>query len=183
MFKFRIKHRPGRLNAAPDCASRYPAGTPSEDSRELTQPPLTQAQQEGMQMTLETGTVYPAKMIDSGVKAAFTSMYENDPKAEGYDMGENPHRGGHRRGMSGLNGPSAKWLLQVTQRPPTHSSCFLVHARRNILPCRGDNQRQQNPHTPTAPCGSTRVSPFRTSRRKRHAGKCKTTIVLARVGR
>ena len=30
-------------------------------------------------MTLETGTVYPAKMTDSGVKAAFTSMYKNDP--------------------------------------------------------------------------------------------------------
>ena len=29
MYKFRIKHRPGKLNAAPDCASRYPAGAPS----------------------------------------------------------------------------------------------------------------------------------------------------------
>ena len=44
------------------------------------QAPLTQVQQEGMQMTLKTGTVYPAKMIDSGVKAAFTLMYENNPK-------------------------------------------------------------------------------------------------------
>ena len=52
MFKFKIKHRPGKLNAAPDCASRYPAGTPAKD---------------------------PAHMIDTAVKAAFTSMYENDP--------------------------------------------------------------------------------------------------------
>ena len=80
MYKFRIKHRPGRLNAVPDCASWYPAGTPSEDSRKHAQVPLTQAQQEGMQMNLKTGTVYPTKMINSGVKAAFTSMYENDPK-------------------------------------------------------------------------------------------------------
>ena len=75
-----MKHRPRRLNAAPDCASRYLAGTPSKDSREHAQAPLTQTQQELIQMTLETGTVYPARMIDSGVKAAFMSMYENDPK-------------------------------------------------------------------------------------------------------
>ena len=31
-------------------------------------------------MTLEIGTVYPAKMIDSGVKTAFMSMFENDPE-------------------------------------------------------------------------------------------------------
>ena len=52
MYKFRIKHRPGKLNAAPDCASRYPAGAPSKS---------------------------PAHMVDTAVKAAFTSMYENDP--------------------------------------------------------------------------------------------------------
>ena len=99
MYQFRIKHCPGRLNAAPDCASRYPAGTPSGDSKEHAQAPLKQAQQEGMQMTLETGTVYPDKMIDSGVKAAFMSMYGNDPKLKAYDTGENRRRGGHRQGM------------------------------------------------------------------------------------
>ena len=52
MYNFWIKHCPGRLNAALDCASRYPAGTPSEDSREHALASLTQAQQEGMQMTL-----------------------------------------------------------------------------------------------------------------------------------
>ena len=115
--------------------TNLPAGTPSEDLREHAQEPVTQAQQEGIQMSLETGTVYPAKMIDSGVKAAFMSMYENDPK-----LGENRRHGSHRQGMFGLSGPSLKRLPQVTQRPPTHSSCFLAHARRNILPWRADTQ-------------------------------------------
>lgn len=51
MYKFKIKHRPGKLNLAPDCASRYPAGTPPRDQDQS---------------------------IDTAVKAAFTSMYEND---------------------------------------------------------------------------------------------------------
>ena len=80
MYKFRIKHRPGKLNAAPDCASRYPAGTPSENSWERVSAITTQIQEEWMQMPLELGTGYSANMIDNGVKAAFSSMYESDPK-------------------------------------------------------------------------------------------------------
>ena len=53
LYKFKIKHRPGKLNLAPDCASRYPAGAPPKNS---------------------------SQMIDTAVKAAFTSMYESDPK-------------------------------------------------------------------------------------------------------
>lgn len=53
MYRFQIKHRPGKLNLAPDCASRYPAGTPRES---------------------------PAQIIDTAVKAAFASMYGSDPK-------------------------------------------------------------------------------------------------------
>ena len=52
MYKFRIKHRPGKLNAAPDCASRYPAGAPVRT---------------------------PPQVVDTAVRAAFTSMYKNDP--------------------------------------------------------------------------------------------------------
>lgn len=53
MYTFQIRHRPGKLNLAPDCASRYPAGTPRESS---------------------------AQTIDTAVKAAFTSMYDGNPK-------------------------------------------------------------------------------------------------------
>ena len=53
MYRFRIRHRPGKLNLAPDCASRHPAGPPPGN---------------------------PTRTIDSAVKAAFTSMYEGDQK-------------------------------------------------------------------------------------------------------
>ena len=53
MYRFHIKHRLGKLNLAPDCPSRYPAGTPRES---------------------------PAQIIDTVVKAALTSMYGSDPK-------------------------------------------------------------------------------------------------------
>ena len=53
MDRFHIKHLPGKLNLAPDCTSRYYAVTPRES---------------------------PAQIIDTASKAAFTSMYGNDPK-------------------------------------------------------------------------------------------------------
>ena len=53
MYRFQIKHRPGKPNLAPDCVSRYPAGTPCE---------------------------IPVQIIDTTVKATFTSMYGSDPK-------------------------------------------------------------------------------------------------------
>ena len=53
MYRFQIKHRPGKLNLTPDCTSRYPAGTPRQS---------------------------PAQIIDTAVKAAFTTMYESDSK-------------------------------------------------------------------------------------------------------
>ena len=34
IYKFRIKHRPGKLNEAPDCVSQYQAGTLSENTKE-----------------------------------------------------------------------------------------------------------------------------------------------------
>ena len=53
MYRFKIKHRPGKLNLAPDCASRYPAGLPPRN---------------------------PTRTIDNAVKAAFASMYAGDSK-------------------------------------------------------------------------------------------------------
>ena len=50
---FQVRYRPGKLNLAPDCTSRYPVGTPNES---------------------------PAQIIDTAVKAAFTSMYGSDHK-------------------------------------------------------------------------------------------------------
>ena len=52
MYKFNIKHLPGKLNAAPDCTSRYPS-TPKLDT---------------------------ALIINSAIKASFSSTYEQDPK-------------------------------------------------------------------------------------------------------
>ena len=79
MFKFWIKHRPGKFNAAPDCASRYPADTPSENTREDDCASAAQTQQGSIHKPLKTVMVYPAQTIDSAVKAAFMSMYESDP--------------------------------------------------------------------------------------------------------
>ena len=53
MYRFQIKHRPGKLSLTPDCVSHYPAGTPYES---------------------------PAQIIDTAVKVTFTSMYRSDPK-------------------------------------------------------------------------------------------------------
>ena len=53
MYKFQIKHRPGKLNLALDCTSRYPTSNPRES---------------------------PAQIIDTAIKAAFTSMYGSDIK-------------------------------------------------------------------------------------------------------
>ena len=53
MYRFQIKHHSGKLNLAPDCVSRYPAGTPWKS---------------------------PAQIIDTTVKAAFMLMYGSNPK-------------------------------------------------------------------------------------------------------
>ena len=52
-YRFHIKHRPGKLNLAPDCTSRYPAGIPPRN---------------------------PTQTIDDAVKAAFTSAYDGDSR-------------------------------------------------------------------------------------------------------
>ena len=80
MYEFRIKYRSGQLNAALDCASRYPAGTPSENTREDDRVSAGQAQQDPIHKLLETVTVYLIQTINSVVKATFASMYESDPR-------------------------------------------------------------------------------------------------------
>ena len=54
MYKFKIKHLPGKLNAAPDCTSRCPV-TPKQDED-------------------------TAQFMNSAIKASFDSTFEQDPK-------------------------------------------------------------------------------------------------------
>ena len=77
MYIFRIKNHPGKLNVAPDCASRYPAGSPSENLREDDHASAAQAQQD-THKPLETVMVYSAQTIDSTVKATCTPMNESE---------------------------------------------------------------------------------------------------------
>ena len=58
MYRFHIKHDPGKLNAAPDCTSRYPA---SPKPSEVT--------------SIET-----TQQIDRAMQASIISAYEHDPK-------------------------------------------------------------------------------------------------------
>ena len=57
-YRFRIKHLPGNLNAAPDCTSKHPIALG------------------------QTGAVEgdAARIIDSAIKGSFSSTYEHDPK-------------------------------------------------------------------------------------------------------
>ena len=58
MYRFHIKHVPGKLNAAPDCTSRYPASPKLSD---VTSIDITQ-------------------QIDRAMQASIISAYEHDPK-------------------------------------------------------------------------------------------------------
>ena len=90
MYRFQIKHHPGKFNLDPNCASRYPAGTPRES---------------------------PAQIIDIVVKVAFMSMCRSDPitwekivaavatdeECQTEECTRNP-----------------KLITQILQRPPAH---------------------------------------------------------------
>ena len=80
VYKFRIKHCPGKLNATLNCSSRYPVGNRSESTREDDSASGALAQQDEIDKPFETIMVYSAQTIDSAVKEAFTPMYESDPR-------------------------------------------------------------------------------------------------------
>ena len=57
MYKFRIKHVPGKLNAAPDCTSRYPSSPEHSGT-----------------------TVDAIQQVDRTTKASIIASYMHDPK-------------------------------------------------------------------------------------------------------
>ena len=153
MYKFQIKHRPGKLNLAPDCASRYPAGTP----------PRNQDQS-----------------IDTAVKAAFTSMYENDTKLRAITWG--------RIVAAAATDEECMTLRDLIQNGFPQSRNDVSPIARIFWPMREElyclgrsyHQRQQNPDTTTTSRRGIRIPSLRASRCERNASKCETTIILAR---
>ena len=97
MYRFQIKHRHGKLNLASDCASRYSASTPRES---------------------------PAQIVNTAVKAAFTSMYGSDHKLKSITWERIVAAAATDKECT----RNPKRLPQITQRPPAHSSGFLAHA-------------------------------------------------------
>ena len=85
MYKFTIRHLPGKLNAAPDSASRYPIWIPSEGSTEITQISSAHTQQ------MHRLSAYKTTTTDAG-KSTVLSRWHPRPHTR-----KTPHWGLLRR--------------------------------------------------------------------------------------
>ena len=118
MYRFHIKHIPGKLNATPDCTSRY-----------LVSPKPSEI------MSIDT-----TQQIDRAMQASIISAYEHDP---GQDCGCR----GHWRGMPCVSGVHTEWIPHVMPWTNIENSTVLIDGRPIVLSPWDAHKRKQNPDT------------------------------------